>query len=109
MMLRLASELVRRHESVESVSFQHPFEPAVRGWIMKDYSSAGHTGEPRYATAEKGETIFTVFSENLVEFLRRVSHWKGSTSATRLEARDGYADTGEARGCGVPQKDRSLR
>ena len=32
-----------------------PFEPASRGWITQDRSEPGHIGDPRGATAEKGE------------------------------------------------------
>ncbi len=37
-----------------------PFEPASQGWITKDRSAAGHIGDPRHATAAKGETLFRV-------------------------------------------------
>jgi creatinine amidohydrolase len=78
MMLRLAPHLVGDLTKVEPVDFGRPFEPAVRGWITKDRSAPGHIGDPRYATAEKGETLFQVFSDDVVKFLERVIAYRGN-------------------------------
>ena len=37
-----------------------PFEPASQGWITQERSTPGHIGDPRQATAAKGETLFRV-------------------------------------------------
>ena len=79
MMLRLAPHLVGDLKSVEPVEFGVPFEPAVRGWITKDRTAPGHIGDPRHATAEKGETLFRVFSDDLVQMLTRVLQWDGQS------------------------------
>lgn len=77
MMLRLAPHLVRDVSRVEPVEPGHPFEPAHRGWITKDRSAAGHIGDPRPATAEKGETLFRLFTDDVVGLLERMLGWDG--------------------------------
>lgn len=77
MMLRIAPHLVGNLAQVEAVDFGKAFEPAHRAWITKDRTAPGHIGDPRYATAEKGETLFRVFSADVVSLLRRVIAWNG--------------------------------
>jgi creatinine amidohydrolase len=79
MMLRIRPELVGDLQQVEPVAFGDPFEPAHRGWTTKDRTSSGHIGDPRQATAEKGETIFRVFSEDVVRLLERILAWDGKS------------------------------
>src|SRR5690606_5499582 len=62
MMLRLRPDLVRGHQSLEPIPLGRAFAPAQRAWVTKDRSEAGHIGEPHRATAEKGETLFQLFS-----------------------------------------------
>jgi len=78
MMLRLAPHLVGDLSKVQPVEFGNPFEPASRGWITKDRTEPGHIGDPRFATAEKGETLFSVFADDVVRMLNRVIAWNGS-------------------------------
>ena len=77
MMLCIRPELVLNHEQVAEVPFGNPFEPASRGWLMPDRSEPGHIGNPSIATAEKGETIFTVFAQDVAKLLDRVLAWDG--------------------------------
>ncbi len=79
MMLRIAPHLVRDHQKVDEIPFGNAFAPAHRAWITKDRTAAGHIGDPRIATAEKGETIFRVFSADVVKFLERVLAWDGKS------------------------------
>jgi creatinine amidohydrolase len=79
MMLQIAPHLVGDLAKVDPVEFGVPFEPAHRGWITNDRSQAGHIGDPRTATAEKGETLFRLFSDDVVKMLERVLAWDGST------------------------------
>jgi creatinine amidohydrolase len=79
MMLRIAPHLVDDPTKVEPVEFGVPFEPAYRGWITNDRSKPGHIGDPRTATAAKGETLFRVFADDLVKLLERVLAWDGSS------------------------------
>lgn len=79
MMLRIRPDLVRDLDKTTAVEFGNPFEPAARGWITKDRTEVGHIGDPRFATAEKGETIFSVFSADVVSLLNRVLAWNGSS------------------------------
>lgn len=77
MILRIAPHLVGDLTKVEPVEFGSAFEPATRGWITKDRTEPGHIGDPRHATAEKGETLFRVFSDDVVRLLERVIAWDG--------------------------------
>lgn len=78
MIMRLAPHLaVQDPVTLETVSEGYGFESAYRGWITKDRSVTGHIGSPQYATAEKGEELFTLFSNGVVEFVQRVSAWDG--------------------------------
>lgn len=79
MMLRLAPHLVGEHKSVPPVEFGTSFDPAGRGWITKEHSPAGHVGDPRKASAEKGEKLFKAFAADAVKFLERVLAWDGSS------------------------------
>lgn len=79
MMLRLAPHLVGDLSKVEPVEFGVPFEPASRGWVTQDRSKAGHIGDPRPATAEKGEVLFRTFAEDVVRLLERVIAWDGKS------------------------------
>jgi creatinine amidohydrolase len=77
MMLRLDPRLVRDLPAVEPVPFGNPFEPASRGWVTRERSLPGHIGDPRGATAEKGETLFRLFADDVVALLDRVVAWDG--------------------------------
>ena len=77
MMLRLAPHLVGDLKQVTPVAFGNAFEPATRGWITKERTEPGHIGDPGAATAEKGETLFRVFNDDVVAFLERVVAWDG--------------------------------
>jgi creatinine amidohydrolase len=77
MILTLAPHLVSDLAPIEPVPFGNPFEPGSRGWITKDRSVPGHIGDPRQASAEKGETLFRLFSADVAAFLERVIAWDG--------------------------------
>jgi len=77
MVLKLNPKLVKDHATVPEVPFGNPFEPASRGWIMPDRSEPGHIGDPRLATAEKGEALFETFATGFTELLNRVIAWDG--------------------------------
>lgn len=77
MMLRLAPHLVGPLDQLEAVPFGNAFEPAARGWITKDRTVPGHIGDPRLATAQKGETLFRVFAADVIRLLERVIAWDG--------------------------------
>ena len=79
MMLRLAPHLVGDFKNAAPVEFGEPFTPAARGWITKERTVSGHIGQPHLASAEKGETLFRVFSDDLVAFLERVICWDGKS------------------------------
>jgi creatinine amidohydrolase len=79
MILRIAPHLVRGHEKVDEVPFGVGFDPGHRAWITKDRTEPGHIGNPRRASAEKGETLFRVFTADVVKFLERVIAWDGKS------------------------------
>jgi len=78
MMLRLAPQLVGDLGQVEPVPYGGEFDPAVRGWTTKDRSPPGHIADPRRATAEKGETLFSLFAADVVSLVERMIAWDGS-------------------------------
>ena len=79
MMLRIRPELVGDLSEVQAVPFGNAFEPATRGWIMPDRSLAGHIGDPRAATAEKGEILISTFTDGVANLLDRVLAWDGKS------------------------------
>jgi creatinine amidohydrolase len=79
MVLRIRPELVGDLGSTTDVPFGNPFEPASRGWIMDDRSEPGHVGDPRSATAQKGEVLFQSFTEAAVKLIERVLAWDGKS------------------------------
>lgn len=79
MMLKLAPELVADLTAIEPVSMGDAFASASRGWTTKDRSEPGHIGDPRRATAEKGEALFRRFSSDAAAFLEQVIAWDGSS------------------------------
>lgn len=79
MVLRLAPHLVKDHQGVPPQEFGNAFEPASRGWIMKDRSEHGHVGDPRSASAEKGEALFQTFTRGTVSMIERMIAWDGKS------------------------------
>jgi creatinine amidohydrolase len=77
MVLRIRPDLVGDLSPIQPVEFGNAFSPAHRAWITKDRTEPGHIGDPRHATAQKGETIFRVFSADVVSLMERVMAWDG--------------------------------
>ena len=78
MILRIRPELVDGLEETTDVPFGTGFAPAHRAWVTKDRTARGHIGDPRSATADKGEVCFRAFAADVVRFLRRVVAWDGT-------------------------------
>jgi creatinine amidohydrolase len=78
MMLRIRPDLVGDRTKVRDVPFGTGFAPAHRAWITKDRTEAGHIGDPRHASAEKGEALFRTFTADVAAFLERVIAWNGT-------------------------------
>ena len=72
MILHIAPHLVCDLSAIEPVSPAMPFEPATQGWITRERSEPGHIGDPRRASALKGQALFRIFSYDVVTFLERV-------------------------------------
>jgi creatinine amidohydrolase len=79
MMLRIRPELVGDLTKTDAVPFGKGFEPAHRAWITKERTVPGHIGDPRHATAEKGETLFQFFSTDVERLLERMLAWNGKS------------------------------
>jgi creatinine amidohydrolase len=79
MVLRLAPHLVKDYRCVTPQEPGKAFAPAERGWVMPDRSEHGHVGDPREATAEKGEALLHTFTHGIVEFIERVIAWDGKS------------------------------
>ena len=77
MMLKLDPRLVGDLSVLEPVAFGNPLEPANRGWITRERSLPGHIGDPRGASAEKGEVLFQLFSNDVGRILNRMLNWDG--------------------------------
>ena len=77
MMLRIRPELVGDLKQVADIPFGKAFSPAHRAWITKDRTAVGHIGDPRSASAEKGESLFRVFTTDVVNILERMLTWDG--------------------------------
>ena len=77
MILRLDPALVGDFSGAAPVEFGQGFAPAARGWVTQDRTVAGHIGSPHLASAEKGETLFRVFSADVTALLERVLAWDG--------------------------------
>jgi creatinine amidohydrolase len=78
MILALAPHLVGDYKNVAAVDPKGTFDPAQRAWTTKDRSAAGHIGYPSVATAAKGETLFKLFTADVVNLLARVVDWNGT-------------------------------
>ena len=79
MILRLAPHLVGNYKKAEPGEPGVGFTPGFRAWTTRDRTRAGHIGWPNQASAEKGETLFQMFSDGLVSFLERVVRWDGKS------------------------------
>ncbi len=78
MMLRLAPQLVGDYASVESVPIATGvFDPADRAWTTQELSVRGHVGDPKISTVQKGESLFRVFTDDVVRLLERMIAWDG--------------------------------
>jgi creatinine amidohydrolase len=79
MMLRLRPELVAGDiKKLQTIEAGFGYEPAYRGWTTNDRSDTGHIGSPQFATAEKGEYLFSTYAGGVAEFLEKVITWDGS-------------------------------
>lgn len=77
MILRLAPRLVGDLGGLEPVPHEAGFEPGARGWLTQERSLTGHIGDPRSATAAKGEALFAMFTADAAAYLERVITWDG--------------------------------
>jgi creatinine amidohydrolase len=78
MILALAPKLVGDYRKAEPVDPAGALDPAHRAWTTKDRSTAGHIGNPRVASAAKGETLLALFTADVVKLLAQAITWNGS-------------------------------
>jgi creatinine amidohydrolase len=79
MMLVIRPELVGDYQSAAEVPFGESFPTATRGWTMPDRSEPGHIGVPASANAEKGETLFKIFTDGAVNLIGEMRDWDGQS------------------------------
>lgn len=82
MMLAVRPDLVKPFTELPAMDMGYSFEPAYRGWITQERrptgaESPGHLGDPRTASAAKGEYLLEQFSTTVATFLERVIAWDG--------------------------------
>jgi creatinine amidohydrolase len=93
MMQVIHPQLVGPSAGLPDVPRNFGFEPAYRGWITDDRTSAGHMGAPRHATPEKGEHLLQSFAQGVTAFLQKVIDWDGRSWLAAEEAPRGRAAT----------------
>jgi creatinine amidohydrolase len=79
MMLVIRPELVDDYAATDEVPQGKAFATATRGWITQDRSAPGHIGVPAGANAEKGETLFSIFTEGAVKLIGEMRDWDGQS------------------------------
>jgi creatinine amidohydrolase len=79
MILRIAPQLVGDLSKLRMIESGSAFDPASRAWITKDRTAPGHIGDPRVATAEKGEALLQAFTGGASALLERVLAWDGKS------------------------------
>ncbi len=79
MVLRAAPHLVGEYQNAPVIEHGNPFLPGTRAWITKDRSDRGHIGSPHLASAEKGEILYRLFSEDVATWLQRILAWDGKS------------------------------
>jgi creatinine amidohydrolase len=79
MILRIRPDLVRAYKELAPVEFGNAFEPAHRAWVTQDRTQPGHIGFPHFASAEKGETLCKIFTDDVTRLLDRVLKWDGKS------------------------------
>ncbi len=77
MVLRAAPHLVGDYQNAPVVEHGNPFLPGNRAWITNDRSKPGHIGSPHLASAEKGELLYQMFSEDVSSWIARIVAWDG--------------------------------
>ena len=77
MILHLAPNLVGDLSTIEPVSPAMPFEPADAGLDHQGTHRARSHRRPPARDRSQGQTLFRVFSHDVVTFLERVIAWDG--------------------------------
>lgn len=79
MVMRIRPDLVEDVTRLETIDHTGGIEPAHRAWITKDRTDRGHIGSPQFATPEKGETCFRVFTQDVIGLMQRLVDWDGKS------------------------------
>ena len=82
MMLAIRPDLVKEFRTLGPMDMGYSFEPAYRGWITQERrptggDAPGHLGDPRHASADKGEHLLASYAAGVEAFLERVIGWDG--------------------------------
>ena len=76
--VEIRPDLVGEHQRDE-VPKGTALDTTTRGWTTKDRSEPGHIGVPAAANAEKGETLFTIFTDGAVKLIEEMCNWDGQS------------------------------
>jgi len=79
MMMVIRPELVGDYAAAAEVPKGEAFATANRGWTTKDRSEPGHIGVPAAASVEKGETLFSFFTDGAVKLITEIKNWDGQS------------------------------
>jgi creatinine amidohydrolase len=79
MMMALHPDLVAAHQHLAPVDPGNPFLPAIRSSVTQDVTSSGYLGCPADATPEIGAQLLDQFTTDVINLLRRVITWNGSS------------------------------
>ena len=74
--VEIRPDLVGEHQRDE-VPKSTALDTTTRGWTTKDRCEPGHIGVPAAASAEKGETLFTLFTGDTVKLNKEMRDWDG--------------------------------
>lgn len=79
MMLAINPSLVGNYQTAEPNDTGTGFSPANRAWQTAERTSVGHIGWPNLASREKGEALLGLFSNGVIEMVRRMAKWDGQS------------------------------
>ena len=76
MIMRIAPDQVGDVGQIEAVPLKPSLGPSLQGLNMRDHSEDGHIGDPRHASAVKGEVLIQAYTSEAVGLLEQLLHWR---------------------------------
>ncbi len=78
MLMRIAPDQVGDLKQTEAVSLKPSLGPSVQVLTMREQSEAGHIGDPRQASAVKGEVLLQAYTSEAVALLEQLLAWNNT-------------------------------